>query len=162
MRAAFWVGLVACAALAAGGLLLFHAGASSVVLPVVGLIAIALLPIAALLVPGVLKTRRRLRTIAYLKAHGRRIEATITNVSSRTVRWHTLLFITCQWADARASLTYTYVSDPIWDTPALDLAGKTQVDVLVDPEDPLRAYVDPGAYGLAPSPVSPDGSASYA
>jgi hypothetical protein len=123
--------------------------------------AVVVVPIAALLFTLIRRTRRRVRDIAWLKAHGRRIQATITNLSTKTMKWHTLLFITCQWADGRANVTYTYVSDPIWDTPALGLAGKTQVDVLIHPQDPLKAYVDPGAYGLAPSPVSPDGSASY-
>jgi hypothetical protein len=162
-KTAFWVALggVACVALPAGGLLLFRAVTPHVALPVLGLMVLSLLPIALLLVPGIVKTRRRLRDIAFLKAHGRRIEAIITQLSTKTMKWHTLLFITCQWADTRANLTYTYVSDPIWDTPALGLAGRTQVDVLVDPGDPLKAYVDVSAYGMSPSPVSPDGSATY-
>lgn len=104
------------------------------------------------------KVKKRIRDIEWLKSHGKREKAVITHISQVTLKWQSYLLVTCKWADKAARLEYTYTSDPIWDSPANGMVVNGSVDVLIDPANPLRNYIDVTAYSLKAYPISASGT----
>lgn len=126
------------------------AGAAQWAAPV-GLAALGL-PFAA--VGGILiglQVRRR-RRHAWLHAHGRRVQAEIVGADqNRSVRingvrpWR----IHAVWQDRSTGLRHRVTSENILADPRAALAGRSVIDVLVDPADPARRpLVDLASVGL--------------
>ncbi len=96
-------------------------------------------------VPVARARRRRQREIAWLKSNGWRVEVTVARVevSAGASRYQAPrhFLIAQAWDAPDGKESYTFKSDPLSGSLADDLVGAT-VDVLIDPDDPNRYYMD--------------------
>lgn len=101
--------------------------------------------------------RRRQRDIAWLKAHGWRVNVTVAAIEDARSHAHRFtldvitggnhVLVADVWddpADPAAERRVTFVSDPLRGSFATDVIGAT-VDVLVDPDAPHRYWMDPAS-----------------
>lgn len=111
--------------------------------------AIWLLFIALYVLPVVRYRRRRQRGIAWLKAHGWRISVIVERVETQPgprlgsagagLARH--IIVARSWDDPQGGQSYTFASDPLRGSVADDLPG-AEVDVLIDPDNPHRYWMD--------------------
>jgi hypothetical protein len=95
-----------------------------------------------LLLAQIASRRKRAR----LLASGRRITATIASVDLNTslaVNGRHPYCITSQWVNPDTGQVHVFRSEGIWFDPSSHLTAET-IDVLIDPVNPRRYYVDTG------------------
>ena len=102
-------------------------------------------------VPVVRQSRRRQRDIAWLQAHGWRINVVVDRVDTQRIGPLSAagrlaanprhIIVAHAWDDPQGRKAHLFSSDPLSGTVADDLPGAT-VDVLVDPDNPNRYWMD--------------------
>ncbi len=87
----------------------------------------------------------KIRTLLWLKRHGRRIVAMVTSIRHETGKTkdgslHENYYVTARWTNPRSGRTYTFWSWIMDSCP--DYAQGSLVPVLVDPSNPKRYIME--------------------
>ena len=84
------------------------------------------------------------KKIAWLKQSGRRIQAKLSGVELNTsykVNGRSPYRISCQWLNPESNKLHIFQSENLWFNPE-QYINRESLDVLIDPADPGRYYVD--------------------
>jgi hypothetical protein len=81
------------------------------------------------------------RKLARLRRNGRRIQADFVRLETRYREDYSIYHVVCQWVNPETNQTLQFTSHPLFSDPGAALAGK-KVEVLIDPGQPTRYFVD--------------------
>jgi hypothetical protein len=87
--------------------------------------------------------KKRAKEVAWLRANGKKVQATVSNVKQETGKGgYNYLIIECAWTDPDTKTGYKFFSDWIFNATVNNLQGKNAIDVYIDPKNPLLCFVD--------------------
>ena len=88
-------------------------------------------------------TLKKRRLEEYLIKNGQRISAEFISIGrgNISINEETSYVINCQWQNPQNNVLYVFKSDDIWFDPTNYIKDK-KIEVLIDPKDPKKYYVD--------------------
>jgi len=96
--------------------------------------------------------RKRTKSDNSFKANGRKLEAQIVKTgtdTSITIYRKNPFFVDCKWSDPDTGKEYTHTIRYIWKDPKILLAGRDNIDVYVDTNNPDKYFLDISFLGTA-------------